>query len=180
MTGRGITNVTSAHKWFHICHQQPAVSQDVLAGMSNGGFDRRTLYRADLYLVEMFIAGCVTVKHSHGQNVSHIRWTSFGRFHLVEMFTVEAGRCLRCSPQDMSQQQKLHMGKMFITSPLGCGVSPKYKSQQSHLSLRRSQLGWTWSLLLPFGKNWDVHIMRARKLILLSICRSEYTRHSQG
>ena len=122
MTGRGITNVTSAHKWFHICHQQPAVSQDVLAGMSNGGFDRRTLYRADLYLVEMFIAGCVTVKHSHGQNVSHIRWTSFGRFHLVEMFTVEAGRCLRCSPQDMSHQQKLHMGKMFITSSPGCGV----------------------------------------------------------
>ena len=36
-------------------------------------------------------------------------------FHLVEMFTIGASRCLKCSPQDMSQQQNLNTSKMLTT-----------------------------------------------------------------
>ena len=154
------------HKWFHICHQQPAAtSQDVLDEMSNGRSNWRTIYGADFHLVElltsmqmfqMSTAGCVTAKPSHRQNVYHIRWTLFGRF-----FT-----WLRCSlqgPPDVWDvlRRICHSSKTFtkmFTSPLGCEVQQNIRAIGTFASWKELRCS---------------HIESRMKCTLLSICHSD-------
>ena len=157
------------HKWFHICHQQPAAtSQDVLVEMSNGDFDRRTLYWAD--------------------------------FHLVELLTC---RCFRC-PQQAVSQQNLHIGKMFtildehyladfslgwdvhcrghqmfemFSAGYVTAVKPSQRCSPPHWVVRFSKISERLQLL-PFGKNWDVRILKAGWNVPCSVSVT-VTRHSQ-